>query len=126
MALINKRIGAPATVTRGRKGERPDFYPGKLVSQPETIIGANGRPMVVADVITLETNRNDEEYLAYRPAQNLAFAFDRFDRVEQLDGTTTEPKTWQQLVAEQAKAAMAHLMARPASTNEVALDDIEA
>ena len=121
MPVSNPRPGAAITISLGRAGEAPDFYPSRIVGQPQ-MVSVNGRLQEVAKVISLRTNLAGEHYLQERP-QNLAFAFDRSERIEALDGSEHEPKAWQTLVAESAKAAMAFAKSRQAPQS-VALDEI--
>ena len=120
MALVNKRLGAAIIASIGSAGQRPDFYDAKIVDQPRTIIGANGRVQDVATVIYDATNLEGEHYLAER-VHNLAFAFDRTERNERLDGPATQPKSWQQLVAERNEASRAFLMSRPEAADTMDL-----
>lgn len=122
MALANKRIGAPILVSIGRRGERPDLYPGRIVSQPQMAV-VNSRPGEFATVITVQTNLDGDEYLAER-VHNLAFAFDRSERIPLLDGVPTQPKTWQELVAEKAKATLEFMQSRPESVGSMDLADV--
>lgn len=122
MAVLNKILGAPIIISIGGRGEKPDLYPARLAGQP-TLTVVNGRPSIFAEVIALQTNSDGEAYLAQR-VHNLAFAFDRTERVEPLDGPRTQPKSIQELVAEQGRKALEFAMNRPERVSEMALDDV--
>ena len=123
-------FGMKGTLPRGHKGERPDFYAGKIVSNPRTE-RVDGRLIEVADVITAEKTRAGEWRLAKR-LQDLQYFFPARrpdadpEAILLLDGPSTQPKSVQELITEQALSAMAYLEGRPASINEMALADIEA
>ena len=125
MALINSGKGAPITITVGRRGERPDFIPARIVGDVRDVTLENGRNAQLATVITYQATRDGELYLGERQDHNLAFAFDRFDRVEALDGTNEEPKSWQELVVEKQRSLMEFLMKRPSSEAQtVSVEDV--
>lgn len=113
MALVNKRVGSPITISIGRRGEKPDLIPAKIVSAP-VMTNQNGRTAEVATVITAQKNLAGETYLGER-VHNLAFAFDRSERVELLDGTAEQPKSWQELIAERQRASLEYFATRPDS-----------
>lgn len=119
MALINKNLGARILASIGRRGEQPDVRPARIVGQPFPMRDERGRVGTYAEIIEIRKNTAGEEYLAQR-THNLAFAFDRFDRVPRLDGTDDQPKTWQELVREQQAEFMAFAAGLPAS--DAALD----
>jgi hypothetical protein len=122
-------LGQKVTLPRGRKGERPDFYVGKIVSQPR-LEQVGGRIVEIADVITAEKTLAGEWRLALNAVQNLRFVFPArradadAEAVLLIDGPAHQPKTAQELLVEQAQAAMAYLESRPASVAEMSLDDI--
>lgn len=122
-------LGQKVTLPRGRKGERPDFYVGKIVSQPR-LEQVGNRIVEVADIITAEKTQAGEWRLALNAVQNLRYVFPvrRPDADAEalllVDGPSHQPKTTFELVAEQAQAAMAYLESRPASVAEMAIDDI--
>lgn len=124
------QLSQKVTVPRGRKGERPDFYAGKVASHPR-VERVNGRLTEVADVITAEQTLAGEWRLVKR-LQDLQYVFPirRPDAaaaaIELLDGTPSEPKAVQTLIAEQALAAMEWLDSRPAAIAEMDVADIEA
>jgi len=121
MALANKRVGSKITISIGRRGERPDLIPAVIVGAPQMVL-ANGRMQEVASVITLQKNLAGDDYLGER-VHNLAFAFDRSERVELLDGDTSKPKTWQELAHEKQAATLAFFASRPESTQVVDLSE---
>jgi hypothetical protein len=122
-------LGQKVTLPRGRKGERPDFYVGTIVSQPR-LEQVGGRIVEIADVITAEKTLAGEWRLALNAVQNLRFVFPArradadAEAVLLIDGPAHQPKTAQELLVEQAQAAMAYLESRPASVAEMSLDDI--
>lgn len=121
-------LGQKITDARGRRGERPDFYAGKIATTPR-IERVDGRLVEVAEIITAEKTLDGVWRLAKR-LQNLAFVFPvrRPDAdpeaVLLIDGPAHAPKSVQELVTEQALAAMAYLENRPASVAEMSLSDI--
>jgi hypothetical protein len=122
MALTNSSVGAPISITVGRRGEQPDVYPARLVGVPFHMLQPSGRAAIMAPVIALQTTLAGEPYLSER-VQNLAFASDRRVRCVQLDGTGDAPLTWQALIAAKAAATLAYFTSRqPQSVN---LDDLE-
>jgi hypothetical protein len=122
MALTNSSVGAPISITVGRRGEQPDTYPARLVGVPFHMLQPSGRAAIMAPVIALQTNLAGDRYLAER-VQNLAFASDRRVRCPELDGSASEPKTWQQVVADKAAATLAYFAAR--QPQSIGLDDLE-
>lgn len=123
MALTTNRVGAPITISIGRKGERPDLYPARIVEPAQLMVGRNGQPQQVAKVIVHQQNLAGEDYLAER-IHNLNFAFDRTKPDAMLDGTPSAPKTWQDLVKERASATLAFLATLPESGQEMAADEL--
>lgn len=98
MALLNKRTGAKVYFSIGRRGEQPDRYPARIVSNITVSPGPRG-PMETATVITLQQNLQGETYLNERVA-DLRFVLDRTEQVEALDGTEEAPKSVAALIAE--------------------------
>lgn len=123
-------IGQKVTIPRGRKGERPDFYAGRIVSQP-VLERVAGRLTQVAEVITAEQTLSGEWRLA-KAIQDLNFAFPvrrpdvAAEAVALLDGTPAQPKTIQELISEHSLGLMAYLESRPASVSEMTLDEVDA
>lgn len=122
MAVLNTGIGAPLTISIGWKGQRPDFYPARVVS-PVSVRRENGRTIREATVIYVAKNLAGETYLAERD-HNFAFAFDRDELCALLDGSANQPKTMQALVKERAQGLMAHLMQLPETGQSVAIDEL--
>lgn len=123
MALINKRLGAAIVASIGRKGEAPDLYPARIVGQPEKIV-VNGRVQEVAEIVFEATSlQSGEKYLATR-IHNLAFALDRSEVSEMLDGTESAPKSWQELVREQSAKALAFAMGRPSAAATLSVEEV--
>jgi hypothetical protein len=122
MAPTSSQVGTPIVATIGWKGQRPDLYAAKIVG-PTALVMNNGQPIEVARIIMVQKNLAGEEYLAER-LHNLQFAFDRSERVELLDGTAKQPKSWQQLVQDRQTATLAYFATRPESDNAVALDSL--
>jgi hypothetical protein len=119
-------LGSKVTISRGWKGQRPDFYPGVIVSEPK-IERVNGRLIRTADVITAQPTQAGELRLAKR-IEDLAFAFDArrpgAENVPLLDGPTHAPRTVQEIVKAQAIAAMEYLESRPATVAAMDLADV--
>lgn len=124
MSLINKALGAKITISLGQKGARPDLISARIVSQP-TVQSINGRLAEVASVITAAHTLDGVAYLGER-LHNLAFAFDRSDSVEMLDGPASSPMSWQDLAKAKQAATLAYFATRPESVDVVSMDDIEA
>lgn len=122
VAVANTRVGAKISISIGRKGERPDLYPARIVGLPQ-MVPNNGRMQEVAKVIVDQTNLAGEHYLAER-IHNLAFAYDRQEPCELLDGPATQPKTWQELVAERTQSALAFVMGLPETGQSVEADQL--
>lgn len=123
MALVNKGLGAPVIISRGRKGERPDFYPARIVDQAQMVVAPNGRLNEIATVIAYQPTLEGEMRLASFP-HNLAFAYDRSERVEALDGTPSAPKTWKELIADQTAQTLKFLAGRPESVDSIDVADL--
>lgn len=124
MAVTSTRVGAPIVISIGRRGLRPDLYPARIVG-PAQMVVSNGRTQEMAKVIVHQQNLAGESYLAER-VQNLAFAFDRSERDEMLDGSPASPKTWQDLVKERAAATLQFLASLPESGQEISADELSA
>lgn len=123
MALQNKRVGAPIMISIGRRGERPDLIDSRIASAP-TIVLQNGRPKEMVTVITAQQNLAGETYLGER-VHDLAYAFDRSQRNELLDGPAGQPKSMQELIAEKSAATLKFFQDRPESAVAVELDSVE-
>lgn len=127
--MAKYKAGQKVTSYRGQRGMRPDFYPAQIVSHPERV-ELNGRLTEVADVISAEKTRDGQWRLRLTELQNLRYVFPiRKTDVEaeallMLDGPPTQPKTVFEIVADQAAQTMAWLESRPASLDELSLDDI--
>lgn len=122
MAVANTRVGAKIDISIGRRGQKPDIYPARIVGLPQ-MVATGGRMQEVAKVIVDQTNLAGEHYLAER-IHNLAFAFDRQEPCELLDGPASQPKTWQELVAERAQAAKAYVLSLPETGQVVEADQL--
>lgn len=112
MSVVNKRPGAPIQISLGRRDEAADVYNARLAGIPQMVTDpVTRRTSEQCTVIYHAVNLDGEDYLAER-VHNLAFAIDRDVRDELLDGSLSEPKTWQQLVIEKGKAAFAFAASR--------------
>lgn len=122
-------LGDKITITRGRRGERPDFYASTIVGQPE-LQRINGRLTRVADVISARTTLAGELILDGPTPHDLAFALPvrtkGNEHVELLDGPIGSPLTVTELVQKAMQATVEFLASRPASVSEMSLDDVEA
>lgn len=122
------KFGQKVTITRGRKGERPDFYATTIVSEP-TLERIAGRLTRVADVISARTTLAGDVILDGPRPHDLAFAMPvrvaGQEHVEILDGPKGQPYTVNELLSKAAQATADFLARRPASVNEVSLDDVE-
>jgi hypothetical protein len=132
MAVTNKSLGAKITASIARRGFAPNIYNGVIVGTPQIVTQPNGRMNVVAEVILAQTSlQTGERYLSAK-THNLAFAYDRAERDEMLDGSADAPKSWQDLVREQGAASLAFQMSKPVFDGQattgatLSLDDIEA
>ena len=94
------RIGSKITISIGRRGEKPDFYPATIVSEP-TEKRIDGRLVRVADVISAQATLAGDLRLANR-LHDLAFAFPARRAadgwVELLDGPKDAPLSVGQLI----------------------------
>jgi hypothetical protein len=111
MALTSTGLGAKIFASIGRRGERPDLIPARLASQPMQMTDTKGRPYIGCNVITAQRNLAGEEYLSER-VHNLAFAFDRTDNVELLDGAPDSPLSIADLIRNKQQSQLAFSMSR--------------
>lgn len=118
--LLNSRVGAPVEWTIGAQGQAADTWAARLGTEPNYGMDDRGRPGIVATIITLQKNRDGQEFLGERTVQ-VRFLFDRTYRVPQLDGTKEMPKTIQELVTERQASIKQFLADRAASQSVEAL-----
>jgi len=117
MALANANPGHPITISIGKRGQRPDLIAARVAGQP-VIAYRNGRPELLAPVITVQKSLAGETYLGER-MHNLQFAFDRTERVELLDGTSEAPKSLADLIKEKSASTLAFFATRPVGVSAV-------
>jgi hypothetical protein len=112
------------TISKGRAGLRPDFYPAVVASEPKTEY-VNGRLTTTADVVYVRTTQAGERILAMDP-QNLRFALPARIAddgwVELLDGPKAQPHTVSQILSNFAQQTVDFLMSKPVASDTIDLD----
>lgn len=118
--LLNARVGAPVEWTIGAQGQAADTWAARLGTAPDYGVDDRGRPGIVATIITLQKNREGQEFLGERTVQ-VRFLFDRTYRVPALDGTKEAPKTIQELIMDRQTSIKDFLAARAEAQSVEAL-----